>query len=212
MGTTIMLLDNGASDPLRLGFSHLFVKRPGKTNNDGTKGKDKYEATLIFERGSPNHEKIKEVTAAVCREAWGEKWEDFYAELGANEKAVRNGNTKVNQSGQVYDGFDGNLYVTARNETRPTVIDRDQSPLVADDGKPFGGCYVNAEIEIWAQKPREGVGRRVNVTLLGVQYVRTGDAFGAGAAPSKPSSFANLSVEDDAPAGDAPKRSSILDD
>lgn len=211
MGIKIMLTDNGPSDPLRLAFPSLFVKRPGMTNNDGTKGKDKFEATLIFSPTGKNADAVKRATAEACQEAWGDNWEALYSELGGDQKALRKGVTKVGKDGSVYDGFEGNSFVTARNENRPGVYDRDQSVLVADDGRPYGGCYVNAEIEIWAQKPKPGVARRVNVSLLGVQFVREGDAFGSGAAPSKPSSFPSLSVEEDE--GEKPaSRFSALDD
>ncbi len=47
--------------------------------------------------------------------------------------------------------FEGNLYVNANNKVRPLIIDRDKTPLDSTDGKPYGGCYVNASIELWAQ-------------------------------------------------------------
>ncbi len=214
MGIKVMLLDGGPSDPLRLAFAHLFQKREGALNTDGTRGKAKYEANLVFAPGSANAKRVNEATATVCKEAWGDKWEDLFAELGADEKAVRNGNTKVDKAGNVYDGFEGNKYVTARNTTRPSVVDRNQSPLTEEDGKPYAGCYVNAEVEIWAQKPKPGIGRRVNVSLLGVQFVRDGDAFGSGATPTAPSAFPSLSTEDEkgesASSGSA--KSSVFDD
>ena len=42
------------------------------------------------------------------------------------------------------------LFVSARNALRPLVVDVDKSPLTAQDGKPYSGCYVNASLELWA--------------------------------------------------------------
>lgn len=45
------------------------------------------------------------------------------------------------------------------------------------DGRPYSGCYVNAKVQIWAQKDKY-VG--VRCTLVSVQFVKDGDAFGGG--------------------------------
>ena len=92
--------------------------------------------------------------------------------------ALHDGDLKSN-----YDGFPGNLYVSARSTTRPLVINNDKSPLTEQDGKPYAGCYVNASIELWAQD--NNYGKRVNASLRGVQFLRDGDAFAGGGAASE---------------------------
>jgi hypothetical protein len=47
-----------------------------------------------------------------------------------------------------YEGFPGNFFLNAANKARPAVIDRDRSPLIQADGRPYAGCYVNAVIDI----------------------------------------------------------------
>ncbi|CAN0502063.1 unnamed protein product, partial [Phaeothamnion confervicola] len=64
---------------------------------------------------------------------------------------------------------------------RPLVIDGQKNPLVEEDGKPYGGCYVNATVEIYAQK---GENAGIRCGLLAVQFARDGDAFTAGSKPS----------------------------
>ena len=49
-------------------------------------------------------------------------------------------------------------------------------------GRPYAGCYVNAVLEFWAQDNK--FGKRVNATLMGVQFFRDGDAFSGGGAAS----------------------------
>jgi len=70
------------------------------------------------------------------------------------------------------------------------VVDRDRTPLVAADGKPYAGCYVTAIVELWPQDNQYG--RRINATLSGVQFERDGDAFG-GSAPASADDFDDLS-------------------
>jgi hypothetical protein len=63
-----------------------------------------------------------------------------------------------------YEGFPGNFFLNAANKARPAVIDRDRSPLIQADGRPYAGCYVNAVIDIWAQD--NNFGKRVNASLV----------------------------------------------
>lgn len=74
--------------------------------------------------------------------------------------------------------YEGAYVIKATTKKRPTVIDRDRTPLAEEDGKPYSGCYVNAIINFWFQDNQ--FGKRVNANLLGVQFVKDGEAFGSG--------------------------------
>ena len=103
--------------------------------------------------------------------------------------AVHDGDAK-----STYQGFEGNFFVSASNKVRPTAIDRDKSPLTAQDGKLYAGCYVNASVEVWAQDNTYGKG--VNVSLRGVQFAADGEAFSAGGAADA-DEFEDASQEDE---------------
>ncbi len=200
-----VMLHDTPNDPVRLAFPHLFTKREPMAGSDG---KAKFEATLILQPGGENARKVEEAIVAVCKEKYGADWKDHYAEFADDQKGLRKGSLKRDKSDAIYDGFEGNLYVVAKNENRPGVFNRAAVPVVGgDDGFPYGGCYVNAEVDVWALK-KTGVKKRIVNDLLGVQFSRDGDSFGAGSAPSKASSFANLSAADD---GEKPKASSLLE-
>lgn len=203
----VMLIDTPA-DPVRFGFAHLFEKRPGMKNADGTTSPPKYELTPIIKPGGANEERVTAAIIAVAKEKWGDNWKSFYDDFEEDQKGLRKGDKKKNQAGEIYDGFEGNLFVTARNENRPGVFDRQATPVVGgDDGAPYSGCFGNVEIDVWALK-KHGVKKRIVIDLLGAQKTRDGDAFGAGSAPSKASAFANLSAADDA--DEKPKATSLL--
>ena len=71
-----------------------------------------------------------------------------------------------------------NCYILkASNSVRPTVIDRDRSPLTKEDDKIKAGGYVNAIIDFWLQNNQ--FGKRINANLKGVQYVKEGEPLGA---------------------------------
>lgn len=208
----IMLLDT-AADPLRLAFLHVFTKREAMANDDGSPGTPKFEATGLIQPGGANEKRVAEGIATVAKEKYGDEmvdeldrdgvktgrkipmWKALYSQFGDDQKGLRRGNLKKDAKGQIYAGFEDMLYVTARNTNRPGLFDRDTSPLVESDGRPYSGCYGNMEIDIWClNKPK--VKKRVVIDLLGIQFTRDGDAFGAGSAPSQASSFASLSAAD----------------
>lgn len=203
-------LIHSAADPVRLAFPSLLVKRPGMQNDDGSKSKDKYEATLIVQKGGKNEQALKDAIVAVAKEKYGEdmvkgpndtqipKWRAIMSQFEDGQKGLRSGDRKVNDAGEIWSGFEGRLYVVARNENQPGVYDIHNNKVTEGGapGSPYGGCYVHAEVDVWAlNKPK--VTKRIVTDLLGVRKAADGDAFGAGSAPSKSDSFADLAVEND---------------
>ena len=106
----------------------------------------------------------------------------------ADKTCLHSGDLKAN-----YDGFEGMLYISARNSLRPLVIDVNKSPLTGEDGKPYAGCYVNASLELWAQD--NNYGKRINATLMGVQFYKDGESFTGGGVASE-DDFDDISLDD----------------
>lgn len=165
---------------VRLAFPELFE---AKTVNG--EGEPAFSANAILPR---NHPQIKEIEAAieqVGKDKWGAKWADVKKEMKAKDRlALHDGDTKAS-----YDGFPGNFFITARNKTRPTVIDRDRTQLTAQDGRPYSGCYVNMIVELWAQD--NNYGKRINASLSGVQFLKDGEPF-TGGRPASADEFEDL--------------------
>ena len=170
---------------VRLAFPALWTPQSVKQPN-GDLSKPKFGATFLF---PPNHPAVAKISAAIQEEAkrkWGEKAAAMLKALKEEGKiCMRNGDAKPD-----YDGFPGNIFLRASSPTKPLVLDANKMSLGEADGKPYGGCYVNAIVEVWAQA--NNWGKRINATLKGVQFARDGDAFGAGA-PVKEDEFSDLS-------------------
>ena len=66
--------------------------------------------------------------------------------------------------------------------------------MSARDGVFYAGCYVDAVIDIYAQDHPQ-YGRRINCGLLGVRFVRDGDAFSGGGGATA-DDFADLETVD----------------
>jgi len=175
---------------VRLAFPNLF--KPTTVNGEGEPA---YSASFILPADHPQLPVIQKAQEEVGRAKWGDKWAAVKKELAAKDRnALHDGDTKSQ-----YDGFEGNFFVSSRakQSARPTVIDRNKSPLTEGDGRPYAGCYVNASIELWAQD--NAYGKRINAQLRGVQFYRDGDSFGGGS-PASSDEFE--SVEDGATADD----------
>lgn len=142
-------------------------------------GKPAYSSTFLLDPADPQVKTITAAIDAVANEKWGAKAKDILKQMRAADKTcLHDGDVKA-----TYAGFPGNLYVPARNPLRPTVVDRDKTPLNAQDGKPYSGCHVHAVLELWSQDNKYG--KRVNATLLGVQFYADGEAFSGGGVASE---------------------------
>jgi hypothetical protein len=132
---------------------------------------------------------INTAISTVAAEKWGAKADAILKTIRAADKTcLHSGDLKSN-----YDGFEGMMYISARNPLKPSVVDTNRSPLVAEDGRPYAGCYVNAVLELWTQD--NNYGKRVNATLMGVQFYKDGESFvGGGVADAD--DFDDLTIED----------------
>jgi hypothetical protein len=144
----------------RLSFPALF--RKAVFNGAETK----FEATFLIPKKAPVLKKIQSVIAEKL------KTELKAANLPAEKICLKDGDNFE------YDGYAGHYSIKASNDKRPTVIDRDKTPLSESDDKPYAGCYVNGIIELWAQN--NAYGKRINAKLLGVQFSEHGDPFVSG--------------------------------
>jgi len=151
----------------RLSFPHLFQPQVQ------TDGKKTYGASFIFPANHPAKAEIDAAIKTVAKEKWGVKADaELKALIASGRVCLRDGDTKA------YDGYAGNWFVSASSKTRPQVIDKDTSPLDESSGRPYGGCYVIASIEIWCQD--NNFGKRINATLRWVQFLKDGASFGGG--------------------------------
>lgn len=158
-------------------------------------GEPAYSGSFLIDpntaEGKATIEKLDAAIAEVAKAKWGAKAEAILTAMRKNNKlALQDGDAKAD-----YDGFAGNMFVSTRSKVRPLVIDRDKTPLTAADGRVYSGCYVNAQIELWAQD--NSYGKRINAQLKGVQFNKDGDAFGGGGTPASADDFGDLGVDNE---------------
>jgi len=155
-------------------------------------GKATYGCTLLLPENAPILATIIAEENRVAKEKWGAKADASMLVIRANNRqALKPGALKAN-----FDGFPGNFFISCTGDKRPTVVNRDKTPLTAADGVIYSGCYVLAHVSLWAQD--NNWGQRINAELTGLQFLRDGDAFSGGAAPSAVDDFADLGAGEDA--------------
>lgn len=176
---------------VRISFPNLFEAKA--INGEGD---PRFSAAFVIVPGSENHKALAAAMDAVAKEKWGAKAEGILSELkGKGRVAFKE--SPLSKDGEVYDGFEGMFSLNASNVSRVPVIDRDTTPLTPQDGKPYGGCYVDCSVDLWAQD--NSWGKRINAKLRWVQFRSDGDAF-SGGAPVSQDEFENIA--DGAGAGD----------
>lgn len=77
-----------------------------------------------------------------------------------------------------YEGYADHMAFKGSNQKRPTLIDRDKTPLVEEDGKLEAGDYCNAIVDLWYSDHPKG-GKQLLGNVLGIQFVKEGERFGA---------------------------------
>lgn len=158
---------------VRIAFPVLFTPKADE------KGVLKFGASFIFAEDHPAHKMIKDASQEVGKAKWGAKWPSIEKQIAAKDRmALHDGDIK-----EQYDGYAGNLFINTSNKVRPLAIDRDKSALQESDGRIYAGCYVNANVELWAQDNEHG--KAINCSLRGVQFSSDGEAFAAGGAASE---------------------------
>jgi hypothetical protein len=176
---------------VRLAFPDIRVAVPV-----GSGDKKYYSAAFPIEPGSENAKNLDAAVNEAAKNKWHDKWENVLAvikekgDIGYKEKPLKNGD------GDVYDGFQGMYSVNASRAEDlgpPRIVGRYNEELPANTGKPYGGCYVYATVEVWAQDNANG--RRINVQLRGIQFEKDGPAFGA-SSPVGEDEFDALPEED----------------
>jgi hypothetical protein len=169
---------------VRLSFPQLFEAK--MVNGEG---KPAFSAAFLISPKDPQIAMLNTAITTVAAEKWGAKADAILKTIRAADKTcLHSGDLKSN-----YDGFEGMMYVSARNPLKPYVVDLNKTPLVAEDGRPYAGCFVNAVLELWTQD--NNYGKRINATLLGVQFYKDGESF-VGGGVADDSDFDDLSSED----------------
>ena len=194
---------------VRLSFPHL--AEPQRQVNEAT-GKERisYNCEFIMPQDHAGFTQFMQRYGSMVLEKWKEHAQTIMGMI-QNARKLRcfgRGEEKINKKTfQPYDGYAGNVFITAGRDSQPQVIQADGQPIDPTNTmayqqltrKMYGGCRVNAAVKPWLQENKHG--RGVRCDLIAVQFAGDDAPFGDGAVDAS-----NLfgAVAGAAPAGFAP--------
>lgn len=170
-------------EPLRIRLENVRLSFPAldkatsivTKNADGSvsTSKPKFAATFLLNK-KEHATTIKKIEAMIER-AQIDKFGKILPPKLLKNVCLRDGEEKE------FDGYGPEVMsLNAKNDNRPAVVDGQKNPVTKDDAKwPYAGCYVNATVEIYGYSHPQG-GKGVSAQLRAVQFVKDGEAFGAG--------------------------------
>jgi Protein of unknown function (DUF2815) len=173
----------------RLSFPHF--TEPQRQRNEVT-GVERisYNCELLLPPDHPGVTAFMRRYAELAQAKWAEHAQQVMQMIQADRKTrcYGSGDEKINKKTfKPYDGYAGQIYITAGRDTPPQIIQADGTPIDPNNTmayqqltrKMYGGCRVNAAIKPWAQQNKHGNGIRCD--LVAVQFAGDDTPFGEGA-------------------------------
>ena len=174
---------------VRLSFPHL--AEPQRQINELT-GKERisYNCEFIMAQDHAGFGQFMAKYGAMSLEKWKEHANTVMQMIQGDRKTrcYGRGEEKVNKKTfQPYDGYAGNVFITAGRDSQPQVIQADGQAIDPTNSmayqqlarKMYGGCRVNVAIKPWLQENKHG--RGVRCDLVAIQFCRDDKAFGEAA-------------------------------
>jgi hypothetical protein len=175
---------------VRLSFPHL--ADPQKQVNEVTGAtRISYNCEFLMPQDHPGFQQFMARYGALALEKWKEHAQAVMGMIQQDRKTrcFGQGNEKVNKKTfQPYDGYAGNVYITAGRDSAPQMIQADGTAIDPNNTmayqtlarKMYGGCRVNAAVKPWTQDNKHGRGIRCD--LIAIQFAADDKPFGEGVA------------------------------
>ena len=173
---------------VRLSFPHLV--EPQRTENKVTGTvRTAFNADFLMPEGDPGFQQFMQQYKNLMVQTFGDNATVVMNMILADRKlrCFGRGEEKVNKKTfKPYDGYTGNVYLSASSERPPQMIQPDGKPVdpvntmafQALARKMYGGCRVNVAVKPWVQKNQHGNGIRCD--LVAVQFANDDTPFGDG--------------------------------
>lgn len=177
---------------VRLSFPH--IAEPQKQVNEKTgHTRISYNAEFIMPKDHPGFAEFMKRYGELALEKGKENANAIMQMIQSDRKSrcFGMGEEKVNKKTFVpYDGYAGNVYITAGREIAPQIIQADGQPIDPNNTmayqqltrKLYGGCRVNVAIKPWWQNPNpeKQYSHGIRCDLIAIQFAGDDTPFGEG--------------------------------
>ena len=196
---------------VRLSFPHI-AEPQRQVNAETGKERISYNCEFIMPQDHAGFQQFMARVGEISALKWAENASVVLGMIQNDRKSrcSGRGEEKVNKKTfQPYDGYAGNVYITAGRDSQPQIIQADGTPIDPNNSmayqqltrKMYGGCRVNAAVKPWLQE--NSYGRGVRCDLVAVQFAADDQPFGEGAVDAAPL-FGAVAGATAAPAAVAP--------
>lgn len=173
---------------VRLSFPHLVEPQEQKNEKTG-QVRTTYNCEVLMPPNHPGFAQFMSRFAEIATAQWKEHANTVMQMINADPKSrcYGVGDQKINKKTFMpYDGYVGNMYITASNKDMPQMIQADGSAIDPANTmayknlakKMYGGCRVNIALKPWPQVARDNYGNGVRCDLVAIQFLRDDQPFG----------------------------------
>ena len=117
---------------VRLSFPSLFERAVFQ----GEEGK--YQATFLIPKADTE-------TIKLIKSEMKKLIDEAKVKVPSDKLCLTDGDEKD------YEGYENHMALKASQNRRPTVVNRDRTPITENDDIIYPGCYVNAIVDFWLQ-------------------------------------------------------------
>ena len=176
---------------VRVSFPHIKAPHAVRQGMEA-----KYQIDLLMSQTDPGWAKLMERVQQAAQQKYGEHAQQMLQMIN-NDRMKRcygAGEEKIDKrTMQPYNGYAGNVYLAVKSKNRPQIIKADGSEVdntndmayMQEAGRIYGGCYVNAAVDIYTSKQNDGIFGG----LLGIQFAADGEPFGGDGVPDVSNMF-----------------------
>lgn len=154
---------------VRVSYLNVFKARAMSAEQD-----PKFSAQIILPK---DHKQLKEFNTKVLKVA-----KEKFPKIVTGNKIPSKLKTPLRDGDEEYEEdkdlevYGGCYFFNSNNRQRPTTLNRDKSQIVEEDNILYSGCYCNVIVDLFGYDTSGNKG--VAAALMGVQFVRDGDALG----------------------------------
>ena len=159
---------------VRISFPSLW--KPTSFQNEG---EPKFSAVFLLPKTGEQVQLVRAEIQRVASEAFGDKAKSLVERQNTtNRKLVKDGDGPegYTSEGEQKNGYGNHFFIKGSSKAAPKIVGRARQTLTEEDGIPYAGCMVNAQLDIWAQK--NAYGSAINCKLLAVQFWADGERLG----------------------------------
>lgn len=176
----------------RIKLLHVRCAFPNLIELREYEGKSQYNITLLVPKTD-----VQQITALAktMNEVIEEMWPIGGKITKANQSPEKKNLCVKDGDDKSTEGYPGNYYVHAKANSgyEPKVIDQLKRDITKE-GVIYGGCYVNAIIDMWSWTHERG-GKGVSASIVAVQFAADGERF-SGSGVDVDSEFETLAMPD----------------